>query len=1473
MKKSTSVTRSPDSKKKSDSHPRIKPFPIVGIGASAGGIEAITLLMQNLAANNGMAYVIIQHLSPSYESILPEILERKTKMPVHSVINGIEIEPDSVYVIPPDTNMQILDGHLTLSQREKESVYHPIDEFLTSLATTYQSKAVGIILSGTATDGTLGLKSIKEEGGITFAQDSSAKFSGMPQSAIDSGQVDFILPPDKIGQELLSIIKSPYISQPEEILKDKESELNEVFNILHTKRNIDFSAYKQTTIYRRILRRIALHKLKRIEDYISLLKTNDAEISLLYNDLLINVTSFFRDPNVFAALSKKIFPSLIKNRKLHDPIRIWIPACSTGEEAYSVAISLLEYLNKRPPVIPFQVFATDINEWAIDKARTGLYHKNNLQNISAQRLKNFFTKIDGHYQVIKSLRDVCVFATHNILTDPPFSRIDLVSCQNVMIYFTPNTQQKALQAFHYSLKPTGFLLLGKSESTGENSELFEPVEGSGKIFIKKDGMPHIPFHFSNNSHGPFIAASYKNELENLSKSRETDVEKENDKILLSRYVPPSVLVNKDLHIIRFNGNMTDYLHPSAGKASLFLLKMIKDDFLIDVKTIISTAKKEGQTIRKKDVQFKRNGIKYSITIEVVPIQSSAREPYYLVLFKDEKMDDAEEKATSNKKKQRGNEEKLIRFERELNEAREQIKSISQEFEAAREELQSSNEEVLSSNEELQSINEELETSSEELRSTNEELMTINEELNHKNEDLKEAYKYREAIVETIREPLVVLNTDMRVLTANKAFYDVFETSPDETEGHNFYTMAKRQWNIPSLKKQLGELISKKESFKNFEIKHSFDEPHERTLLFNAMRMGDDAVKRNKILLVIEDVSERRSQEQALVKSHEQNLQILNSITDIFISVDARWYFTFINKSAENFIGKKAKDVFGKNIWEVMPAYVGTEFYLQMIQVMKTKEFAEFEFYDEHTKQWYSYHLYPAKDTLTIYANNITERKLSIELTNQSRERYQTFISKSTEGIWRFEVEKPISVKFSKEVQKKQLLKNAYLAECNNAIAKRYGYAKAEDIIGSSMGELLSDSQLKNYLGQFISSGYYLTDAVVHETVNGESKYYLNNLVGIVESDTIKRIWGTKRDITEQKRNELSLKRTQQKLALALSAAAVAAWIWHVDSNQIEWNEEQQKIYGTVECPDHCTFEDWIKIIHAEDAVEVHRKISDAVNHKKELSLEFRVLWPDESIHWILLKGNPSYDENGIVVQLAGVNIDITDRKLLEKEREDFIAITSHELKTPLTSIKAYSEILYEILEQKKDMQSASLAKKMDKQIDRLHLLIKDLLDVSKINEGQLQLKPSYFDFNKLLDNVIEDMQSTTQKHKLIKEAKVDQQIWADKEKIREVLINLISNAIKYSPNSSEIIIKANTDKRQLITSVKDFGIGISKTNILRLFNRFVRVNDSTVNTFPGLGLGLYISSEIIKKHNGTVWVESVKDQGSEFFFTLPLVTT
>jgi two-component system, chemotaxis family, CheB/CheR fusion protein len=396
-------------------------------------------LLENISRPLGMAYVIILHLSPGHESILPEILARKTFMPVHAVENGMEIKKDNIYVIPPNTFMGVYDGRLTLSVRVKSgSTFHPIDFFFKSLATVYKNKAIGVILSGTASDGTIGLQAIKESGGITFAQDDSAKFSEMPNNASQAGFVDFILSPETIASELASLVKLPYVvKSPNEILSENESELRKIFVILNTRRGVDFSHYKQTTITRRILRRMTLNRLKRLEDYTMLLRGNNAEVDQLYQDLLINVTSFFREPAVYKALSQKIFPLFIKERKANDPLRIWIPGCATGEEAYSLAICLYEFLGDNAITTPIQIFSTDLNEVAITRARTGTYHPSALQNVSAQRLKRFFIKTDGEYQVIKSIRDICIFATHNLLKDPPFSRMDLISCQNVMIYLEP----------------------------------------------------------------------------------------------------------------------------------------------------------------------------------------------------------------------------------------------------------------------------------------------------------------------------------------------------------------------------------------------------------------------------------------------------------------------------------------------------------------------------------------------------------------------------------------------------------------------------------------------------------------------------------------------------------------------------------------------------------------------------------------------------------------------------------------------------------------------------------------------------------------------------------------------------------------------------------------------------------------------------------------------------------------------------
>ncbi len=1577
-------------------------FPVAGIGASAGGVEAIISLLENLPGDTGIAYVVIMHLSSEHESILPDLLAKKSPMPVHKVEDGMKVEMNHVYVIPPDTYMSIVDGHLALYPRDQKGGHFlPIDFFFKGIAQVYQNKAIGILLSGTASDGTSGFEDIKAEGGITFAQDASAQFIGMPKSAIDAGFVDFILPPKLIARELHDILKLPYTSlSHNEINPDNENELRRILIILHHKKGVDFSLYKHTTINRRILRRMALNRKESLEAYSQMLREDLAEINQLYQDLLINVTSFFREPALFTALTQKVLPALLKGRKLTDPVRIWIPACATGEEACSFAITLFEFFSERGLTIPFQIFATDLNEAAIEKARTGIYHSANLENVPQQYLQKYFIRIDGHYQVNKSIRDSCVFATHNLLTDPPFSRIDIVSCQNVMIYFEPNAQKKILKSFNYALKPKGFLFLGKSETVGSSANLFSQTEKEVRIYTKKENSRNFDFDFLYPAMRVLPEARPETDKLNSEKRNETDIEKETDKLLLSDYVPASVVINSELQILRFHGPTSQFLQPAFGKASLDLLKMVREDLVFEVKKLINKAKKEGSAVRKEGVHINRDGIAGKATIEVVPLRPSSSEPFFLILFRDAPDNPVHEKKIA---KVSGDnhlkDQRIVELELELRELREHLKILGEEFEANREELQSANEEVLSSNEELQSINEELETSKEELQSTNEELTTINDELQHRNKDLKEAFEYTEAIVETISEPLLVLNTELRVKTANKAFYKIFQQKQQDIEGYFIYEMANRQWNITGLKNRLLEMISKSKSFENFEARHVLPELGERVILFNAIRMIFDDVQKNRILLVIEDITQGRKAEDDLKHALKINTSILNSISDTFISVNNNWNIAFINEQGKKFLGAGTVDLIGKNLWEICSQFKETEFYRKLTFAMEEKNFAQFEFYDQRTKDWYHFRVYPSEEQLSIYANRITEQKVSRELILQSKERYETFISESTEGIWRLELKEPISTNLPKEKQLEELYKNAYVAESNDAMAKIYNYKDADEMRGVGIGDVLSrNEQNDNSLLQFIDANYHLADTETTVIKNYKKIYFLCNFIGIIRDGKIIRIWGTQRDITQQKLAQQNLIKTRNQLNFLLAAGSVGTFIWDFKTNKIHWTKVQESLYGLEEYSFNGTLEDWLQFIHPEDVEPTRKAIEQSLMEQKELSVEFRTIWPDKSVHWILTRANTFFDNDGKAVEMSGINIeiserkfkeqliqeneerfralvqnsfdvitvfnydgtityqsdsierilgytvaerlgkniyqedlvhhedrqiekrmfeecvekpyayiqgefrmlhknggyrimevgcinlannssihgiiqnfrDITERRMEEKQKEEFIGIASHELKTPVTSIKAYTQILYETLKEKDDHYSADLLLKMDHQIDRLTTLIKDLLDVTKISEGRLDIRHEKFDLNELIDEVVQDMQLTTKKQTILKELQELKPIKGDRERTAQVIVNLLSNAIKYSPHADKVIIKTSVVDEEVVVSIQDFGIGISKEMQKKLFRRFFRVTDETSSTFPGLGLGLFISTEIIKKQKGRIWVESTPKEGSTFSFTLPL---
>lgn len=602
-------------------------------------MSAYSKLLKTLPVDTGMGFVLVQHLDPKHASMLPELLGRTTTMPVLEIKDGIRVEPNRVYVMPPNYSLAILHGILHLMPRPDAQGKHlPIDDFLKTLADDMQSNAIGVILSGTASDGTFGLRAIKAEGGITFAQsEASCEYDGMPHSAIAAGHVDFVLTPEEIAHELSRIAKHPYVLHEFHVPRDGEAvqpgdSLNKIFVLLRTRTGNDFTYYKHSTLRRRIKRRMVLNQIVKMEDYVKLLQKQPKEVDVLFQDILINVTSFFRDPETIEALKSEVFPQLVQGRSHDQPIRIWIPGCSTGEEAYSIAITLFEFLGENINSIRIQIFASDIDASAVDKARAGHYPESIRDDVTATRLQRYFVKTADGYQICKSIRDVCVFAVQSVIKDPPFSRLDLVSCRNLMIYLGAVLQKKVLHTFHYSLCPGGFLMLGTSETIGSYADLFSLVDKKNKIYLKKSIAKRLAYDFSNMPYAAPSAGDEPSEEARLTPVRNLQQEAEN--MILANYGPPGVIINQELQILNFRGQTGPYMEPAAGNASLNLLKMARHDLVMELRSMVHEAIKERHPVRKEGVRMQQQDGAYQlVNLQVMPITgANALEPFYLVLF-------------------------------------------------------------------------------------------------------------------------------------------------------------------------------------------------------------------------------------------------------------------------------------------------------------------------------------------------------------------------------------------------------------------------------------------------------------------------------------------------------------------------------------------------------------------------------------------------------------------------------------------------------------------------------------------------------------------------------------------------------------------------------------------------------------------------------------------------------------------------
>jgi len=918
-------------------------FPVVGVGASAGGLEAFKRLIRVIPEKSGVAYILVQHLEPTHESMLVDILQKVTPLPVQEITNNVRVEPDHIYVIPSNKLLTANDGRLELSSRRpKNEKNMPIDVFFTSLSEVHQSHAIGVVLSGTATDGTLGLKAIKDHGGFTFAQEQqSAAFDSMPQSAIDADVVDFILKPEEIPlqvSKLVETLRNGLGGDKEDIKSAKEEAFRQLITLLRIRKGTDFTYYKQTTIRRRIIRRMGLNKIEDIADYLAYCSGNMAEQDLLYQDLLIPVTGFFRDSKAFEILCESVFPDLLKDKDDFNPLRIWIAGCSTGEEPYSIAICLSEYLGEKVADYKIQIFATDISEKSVSKARSGVYAKRDIVGLSADRLERYFTKVNGSFHINKSIRDMCVFACHNFLKDPPFAKMSLISCRNVLIYMETFLQKKALTTFHYALNENGYLLLGHSETTAPAAELFIPSGKGEKIYLRKD----VPGKFLHLSSDKKESKSKDNVYAVKKEPGRDDFQRSADEMVIARYSPPGVVVNEDMEIVQIRGMTGDWLEPSPGKPSLNVLKMVRQGLAFELRNALHKAKTDNQPSAKEGIPLLSREKQQLVTIEVIPLLNTV-ERYYLVLFRDTLAGDPKETspgamAAESGSKDTAESRHVRQLEKELAQLREDMRSITEDQEAVNEELQSVNEELLSGSEELQSLNEELETSKEEIQSTNEELTTLNQELFDRNGQLNAARLYSESIVATIREPLIILDKYMRVKTANSAYYRKFMTSEEETEEKYFYHLRNGQWDIPSLRSVLENSLETDGRVTDVEIKHKFEDIGERTLLLNACRIPAKESAELLILVAIEDVTDARNREADLVSFSRElenkvgertisleeanaSLKRSNDSLDQFATIAShdlqeplrkiRTFSSLLHQRHSNDIGAEARELIGK----------------------------------------------------------------------------------------------------------------------------------------------------------------------------------------------------------------------------------------------------------------------------------------------------------------------------------------------------------------------------------------------------------------------------------------------------------------------------------------------------------------------------------------------------------------------------------
>ena len=884
-------------------HHTISKFPIVGIGASAGGLEALEQFFANMPGNTGVAFVVIQHLDPNYKGIMPELLQRITSMKVVPVTDRLKITPNCVYVIPPNTSMSILNGSLHLFEPiETRGLRLPVDFFLRSLADDQREKSVGIILSGMGSDGSAGLKAIKENAGMVLVQDpASAKFDSMPRSAIDSVLVDIVAPVQELPAKLMDLIKlTPRAFAQKELERDSSS-LEKIIFLLRTQTGNDFTQYKKNTLYRRIERRMSIHQIEKIALYVRYLRENPAELEILFKELLIGVTNFFRDIEVWEQLKDKLMPSLFTKLPHGYVLRAWIPGCSTGEEAYSLAIVFKEVMEKSNSNnnLSLQIFATDLDESAIEKARKGIFPPNIAADVSPDRLNRFFIKTNDQYRVNAEIREMVVFASQNVIKNPPFTKLDLLSCRNLLIYLDAELQKKLLALFHYSINPGGLLLLGSAETTAAQNDLFTTVDAKLKIYqrsgsVNKDELVNFPSSFGRTK--PSVFGNH------LPEKVPENIQTLTDQLLLQQYTPPSLLVTDKGDILYITGSTGKYLEPAAGKANMNIFAMAREGLRNELPTAFRNAMQGFEKLVLRKLKVVTNGGTQFVDVTIQQIEKpSTLKGKILIVFSD--VEPVIETPEIKRKKTSGNVLKA-EMEYELQRLREELQSTREEMHTSQEELQSTNEEMQSTNEELQSTNEELSTSKEEMQSLNEELHTLNAELQSKIDNSERVNNDMNNLLNSIDIATLFLDKNLRVRQFTPSATQIFKLI--QSDIGRLFTDQVTDLDYPELYNDAREVLR---TLKFVEKPIFTRDGRWFNIRIMPYRTFDDKI--DGLVITFIEITKSKQLEGALQQSRMMLQSFIQAVPSVIVALSSDGKVIEFNAEAEKLFDYKGAEVIGK----------------------------------------------------------------------------------------------------------------------------------------------------------------------------------------------------------------------------------------------------------------------------------------------------------------------------------------------------------------------------------------------------------------------------------------------------------------------------------------------------------------------------------------------------------------------------------